>query len=157
MGRKTRESTKVNPFIATNNVSDAKRETLAERAARPSGIAAPGLRAVAGSGIAKPMTRSNTMAPGVNYKGPQHPRSKSSMERVRPQTFSGNGAFSRSTSIIASKVGGIPGPRPPSAQELRSGIRPPSAQDLRSAKNGAASPPLNGRPPPTSKGSAPSS
>ncbi|KAF8466638.1 P-loop containing nucleoside triphosphate hydrolase protein [Kalaharituber pfeilii] len=103
------------------NNGDTKRETLADRAAKPSGIVPPSASKI-NSGIAKPTARSNSTTPSTN-RAPQYPRPKSSLERVRPgsTSFSSLNSMSRSTSSSRpnSMYGGS---RPPSAQELRSAI-----------------------------------
>ncbi|KAF8423620.1 hypothetical protein EV426DRAFT_119417 [Tirmania nivea] len=105
--------------MSINNTDASKRETLAERAGRPSGIVPPGsARSTASGGITKPGSRSTSIAPGTVNRQHTLPRPKSSMERVRPPSFSStNGSLFRSSQSKPSSVSG--GSRPPSAQDMR--------------------------------------
>lgn len=101
--------------LAINNTETSKRDTLADRAGR-SGIVPP--RSTVTGGITKPGSRSTSTAPGTVNRHASLPRPKSSMERVRPPSFSGTNGIYRSTQSKPSSVSG--GSRPPSAQEMRS-------------------------------------
>ncbi|KAI5780178.1 putative kinesin family protein [Peziza echinospora] len=95
--------------LAMNLTDTSKRETLAERAAKPSGIAPPKI---------KPIARPNSTVPSTSTKQLM-PRPKSSMDRVRPTNGSVGGGGGMTRSLSNSGKGGF-APRPPSAQEIRS-------------------------------------